>query len=92
MTGSVVNLCGNNCFFYIFASYSFSKTFKFRNCIIRKDLEDAFMSLRPAVAKICPEWEDAKVYENFLAGCGSEAKKNEFNFDWHVYYAQKPFE
>lgn len=42
------------------------------------------------MAKVHPQWEDPKAYQDYLQECGLEAKQNKASLNWAVCYAQKP--
>ncbi|KAL7314057.1 hypothetical protein PS15m_007713 [Mucor circinelloides] len=54
------------------------------------DYKHGYSNVRPVMAQIVPEWQDAEVYARFLDDCGVEAEKNKTNVHWYACYAQKP--
>lgn len=59
-------------------------------CCYRGDYKHAYMNIRPVMAKSNPQFEDEKVYKEFIDKCGEETKQNKGCLGWVAVYAQKP--
>lgn len=58
--------------------------------LYRKDFKQGYTGLRPALALMNPEWEDAQVYGEYLEKVGLEARDWKTCVKFYVHYAQKP--
>jgi hypothetical protein len=58
----------------------------------RDDYKHAYSNVKPVLAKINPEWDDAAAYDNYIEQCGAESKMNKTIINWYACYAQKPLE
>lgn len=58
----------------------------------RNDLKHAYLNMRPALAKSCPEWDDIEFYKNYVDSVGIESKDLKTCMNWYACYAQKPLQ
>jgi hypothetical protein len=58
--------------------------------LIRDDLKHACKNGRAPIAKMYTEWEDVKVYEEYVKSVGEESRHYKTCINWYACYAQKP--